>query len=128
MIESFQDVTFGFRFTSLSNAKVSEFKALLPSVNFTSRTRGADLVVSFDLTENFDMESLCKFIKQSGIARDTYTVWISIVASGDQGGVALPGYILNVIRETSSGVAFSFVSCLQENSQSSNKPEQGKTR
>lgn len=112
MGEAFQEATFGFRFMSLSEGELGRLRELLPGVTFTARSRSAGLVVSFDLTEGFDLDSLCAFIAESGAQPKTYSVWISVVASSDQGGVALPSHILAVVRRTSGGVDFSFASCL----------------
>jgi hypothetical protein len=84
----------------------------MPAVQLTVRRRAAGSVVSFDLTEYFDLESLCSFIADSGVDAKTYSVWISVVCSGDQGGVELPEHVLKVIRRTAGGVDISFASCL----------------
>jgi len=112
MADAFQEATFGFRFMSLTEDELGRLRELLPSVTFTRRSRGSGLVVSFDLTEGFDVDSLCAFIAESGVQPNTYSVWISLIASGDQGGVALPLHILAIVRRISGGVDFSFASCL----------------
>lgn len=112
MAESFRDETFGFRFMSLSEREFRRLQSILPSTPMTSRSRGTGFVVSFDLTEGFDLDALCTFIDESGVHSSTYSVWISLIASSDQGGVALPQHILAAVRRTSGGVDFSFVSCL----------------
>ena len=119
MAESFEDITFSFRFLSLSDHELGRLQELLPGVTFTARSRGASLVVSFDLNENVDLDSLCAFIGESGTDPAKYSVWISLVASADQGGVALPAHVLQAIRRTSGGVDFSFVSCLADISEGS---------
>ena len=116
MAEAFHEETFGFRFLSLSDRQFRRLQELLPDVSFTSRSRTTGLVVSFDLTEEFDLDSLCAFISESGVDAKTYSVWISLIASRDQGGVTLPPHILTAVRRTSGGVDFSFVSCLGDDS------------
>ena len=74
--------------------------------------RGETQIISFDLTEDLDLAALYAFIGESSPIPNTYSVWISLVASKDQGGVALPEWLLEVIRKTGCGVDFSFASCL----------------
>jgi hypothetical protein len=112
MADTFQEATFGFRFLCLSGPELSRLRQLIPAVRLTTRPRPEGFVVSFDLTECFDLESLCAFIVDSGVGTETYSVWISLIASGDQGGVALPAHVLRAIRQTSGGVDVSFASCL----------------
>ena len=112
MAESFSEVTFGFRFMALSQREFGRLQELLPDVTFTSRPRGTGYVVSFDLSEGLDLDSLCAFISESRVDPTAYSVWISLITSSDQSGVALPAHILAVVRRTHGGVDFSFASCL----------------
>jgi hypothetical protein len=114
MAESFNEATFGFRFMSLSDHELQRLRELLPKVTFTSRLGGSGFVVSFDLTKGVDLDSLCAFIDESGTDPRNYSVWISVIASSDQGGIELPAHVLAAIRRTSGGVDFSFASCLGE--------------
>ena len=112
MADSFCETTFGFRFLSLSEYELSRLRNLLPNVHFTSRPRGAAFVVTFDLNEDFELDPLLEFISESRIDQSMFSIWISLISSSDQGGVALPSHVLAVIRRTSGGVDFSFASCL----------------
>jgi hypothetical protein len=112
MADTFQEATFGFRFLCLSEPELSSLRQLMPAVRLTVRPRAAGFVVSFDLPESFDLESLCSFIADSGVDARTYSVWISVICSGDQGGVEVPAHVLKVMRRTSGGVDISFASCL----------------
>ena len=112
MAEGFQDVTFRFRFTSLSEGEFIRLRELLPGTTFRSRSRGAGLTVVFKLTESFDLGSLCTFVRESGVDPNQCSLRTSVVSSSDQGGAALPAHILEVVRRISCGVEFSFVSCL----------------
>ena len=119
MVESFNEATFGFRFMALSDDELRRLRELLPNVTLTSRSRGERLVVSFDISEEFDLDALCTFIRESGADPTMYSVWISLIAATDQGGIAVPVHILAVIRQTSGGVDFSFASCLGNGSSES---------
>ena len=112
MFMPFNESTFGFRFLSLSDQEFLRLQELLPRVAFTARHRGNRAVVSCDVDEKLDLDSLCAFLSESKIDPNTYSVWVSLIASGDQGGVALPARVLALIRRTSGGVDFSFASCL----------------
>lgn len=68
-----------------------------------------------DLQESTNFAGLYRFLKSEPLAPASYSVWISVVTSSDHDGVALPGYILDLIRNTRCGVDFSFVACLDEN-------------
>lgn len=114
MAESYQEEIVGFRFMSLSDHEFRKLQELLPDVTFTSRFRDRGLVVSFDLSEDFDLDSLCAFISESRVDPKTYSVWISLIASSDRGGVALPSFALAAIRRTSGGLDISFASSLED--------------
>jgi hypothetical protein len=116
MAESFNEATFGFRFMALSPDELQRLQELMPKVIITARARGESSVVSSDITEGFDLDALCMFIRESGVDPKMYSLWISLVAAMDQGGIAVPEHILAVIRRTSGGVDFSFVSCLGNDS------------
>lgn len=101
---------------ALTENELSRLRNLMPRVQFTARQRGAGLVVTFDLGEDFEIGPLLEFIATTQGTESMYSVWISLTSSGDQGGVSLPAHILAVIRETSCGVDFSFAACLEDSS------------
>lgn len=112
MAASFQEATFGFRFISLSSRELDRLQELLPTVALTSRFKSAGFVVSFDVTEEFDVDSLCTFINESQVDSRMYSVWISLITGTDQGGISLPAHMLTLVRRTFGGVDFSFASSL----------------
>jgi hypothetical protein len=122
MTEIFQDVTFSFRFMSLSDRELVRLCTLLPGPKLTSRPRGAGLVVVLELAEDFDIGSLRAFMVECQIDPDTTSVWISLTTSGDQGGVSLPQHVLDIVRRTFCGVDFSFASCLGDDPGESGNP------
>jgi hypothetical protein len=115
MAESFNEATFGFRFMALSPDELQRLQELMPKVIITARARGESSVVSFDITEGLIlMRCVCLSVNRGWTLR--CIVWIFLVAAMDQGGIAVPEHILAVIRRTSGGVDFSFVSCLGNDS------------
>jgi hypothetical protein len=115
--ELYRKERFSFRFTNLSETIADEIRRSLQDVRFkaprSSLPRsGAGLVLCFDLNETMDLTPLHKILSGVALNPGTYSVWISLVTSADQGGVAVPAYILDLVRETRCGIDFSFVGCL----------------
>ena len=108
---TFHEEEFSFRLTHLSPESAVRLRASLSNMEIQSRR--AD-VVALVLREETDLEPLYKFLKSEGLDPSTYSVWVSVVSSGDHDGLSLPKYILDVIRSTQCGVDFSFVGCLGE--------------
>jgi hypothetical protein len=106
---AFHEEEFSFRLTHLSPETATRLRTSLSNVEIQSRR--AD-VVALVLREETDLEPLYKFLKSEGLDPSTYSVWVSVVSSGDHDGLSLPKYILDVIRSTQCGVDFSFVGCL----------------
>jgi hypothetical protein len=115
--ELYRKERFSFRFINLSEDMAARVRYVLPTVRFKAPRSslpqsGPGLVLSFDLNETMDLAPLHAILSELTLSPGTYGVWISLVTSADHGGVAVPTYILDLVRETRCGIDFSFVSCL----------------
>lgn len=115
--ELYRKERFSFRFINLSEQLAAAIRHALPNVRFKAPKSslpqsGSGLVLSFDLDEMMDLAPLLAVLGELPLSPGTYGVWISLCTSADHGGVAVPPYILELIRATRCGVDFSFVSCL----------------
>jgi hypothetical protein len=106
---TFHEEEFSFRLIQLSPEAAARLRDSLS--NFTIQSRRAD-VVALVLRADTDLRPLYEFLKSERLDPSTYSVWISVVSSSDHDGVALPKFVLDVIRHTECGVDFSFVGCL----------------
>ena len=115
--ELYRKERFSFRFTNLPESVAHKIRRSLPEVRFKAprsslQRSGTGLVLCFDLNETMDLTPLHKILSELALNPGTYSVWISLVTSADQGGIAVPAYILDLVRETRCGIDFSFVGCL----------------
>lgn len=107
---AFRKEKFSFRFTHLSQEASTRLQTTLPEVAFTSKR--PDVMVWKDLRENTDFTGLYRFLQSERLDPNSYGVWIAVVSSSDHDGIAVPKYILDLIRKTDCGIDFSFVACL----------------
>jgi len=105
---------FKFRFISLDDAAIARLRAFLPEADLRVHTRDSGAVVTLLLTETLDRNALYAFLDGENLNSGQYSVWTSVVSSSDQDGVALPDYVLDIIRNTRCGADFSFVGCLDD--------------
>ncbi len=115
--ELYRKERFSFRFINLSEQAATAIRQALPNVRFKAPKSslpqsGPGLVLSFDLGETLDLSPLYAMLEKLTLSPGTYGVWISLRTSSDHGGVAVPTYILDLVRATRCGLDFSFVSCL----------------
>jgi hypothetical protein len=103
---------FKFRFLDLTESAVARLQTCLPNTDLRVNCRNTGAVVTFIITERLDTEALCSFLNSESLDPKKYSVWVSVVSSSDHDGVALPKYVLDIIRRTECGVDFSFVGCL----------------
>lgn len=106
---AFHEEEFSFRLTRLSPGACERLRDSLPNVEIQSRRPD---VVALVLRAGANLGALYEFLKSESLDPSTYSVWVSVVSSSDHDGVALPRFVLDVVRHTECGVDFSFVGCL----------------
>lgn len=106
---TFHEEEFSFRLTHLTPEVATRLRDSLSNIEIQSRR--AD-VVALVLRADTNLEPLYEFLKSEHLDPRTYSVWISVVSSSDHDGVALPKFVVDVIRHTECGVDFSFVGSL----------------
>ena len=103
---------FKFRFLDLKEDAIEILRGLLRGTDLRVHLRATGAVVTFLITENLNREALYSFLDSQPLDPGKYSVWVSVVSSSDHDGVALPAYVLDIIRHTQCGADFSFVGCL----------------
>ncbi len=105
---------FKFRFLDLTEDAVARLQGFLPEAHLRIHSLQTGASVTFLVTENLNREGLYSFLNSEPLDPQRYSVWVSVVSSSDHDGVALPGYVLDIIRRTQCGADFSFVGCLED--------------
>jgi hypothetical protein len=113
----FHQERFKFRFLDLTEDSVARLQAFLPGTNLRVHIRGTGAVVTLLVTDTFDKDALYSFLNIEALDVKNYSIWVSVVSSSDHDGLALPTYVLDIIRHTQCGVDFSFVGCLDDPSE-----------
>lgn len=105
---AFREEEFSLRFIRLTPDIAGRLRQRLSGLELESRRPD---VISVPLRAGTDYRPLLEFIASGPLDPTTYSVWASIVTSSDHGGISLPSFVLEIVRESGAGVDFSFVAC-----------------
>jgi hypothetical protein len=108
---------FRLRFLGVSAEVASAIHAALPEANIRTQFRvpTASNVLLFELNEGIDLDALYALLDTLHLGPKQFEIWASVVTESDNGGIEVPGYVLELIRRTNCGVGLSFVSLGPEN-------------
>ena len=110
---SYHHLHIWFRIVGLQAKRIQLIKENAPSARrleigkyFKDRTVS---VVSFELKKGQKFDDLRAFLRTHRIPKSSYDIYISLVTSRDNDGVAVPDYVLELYRKIGGGLGFSFV-------------------
>jgi len=81
-----------FRFERLSVTQASELKSLVPTVDVRPRFDGHGLGGSISISQDTDCNWIPGFVRDAGLQRDTYGVFVSVVTDNDTGIIRVPQF------------------------------------
>jgi len=84
--------TIWFRFQRLSVTQASELKSLVATVDVRPRFDGHDFAASIAITPDTDCNWIPGFVRDAGLQRDTYGVFVSVVTDNDTGIIRVPQF------------------------------------
>jgi hypothetical protein len=99
---------FSVRFSDLRDDELEALQAL-PKVQIKTRKSDTATVALLELMDSSDSNELLRFLNEKNFAPTRYAIWVSVVTESDTGGVAVPDFVLDLIRNTVGGLSFSFV-------------------
>jgi hypothetical protein len=102
---SYRKERFRLRFRGLSEGVNRDIRIALPEAE--AKERGGILLL--ELNERMDFSRLYATLEGLELGPEQCEVIASVVTTSDNGGIDVPGYILDLIRGTHCGVGFSFV-------------------
>jgi hypothetical protein len=100
---SYRKERFRLRFRGLSDQMHKDIRCVLPEAEALGS------ILGLELHHEMDLERLCAVLETLQLGPEQFEVIASVVTTSDNGGVDLPGYVLQLIRRTRCGVGFSFV-------------------
>jgi hypothetical protein len=110
VIAEFRHERFSFRFTELQPETAERLWDLAPEGCLHSRR--ADVIVWDGLHPKTDFSWLYDFLQGTQLDPNSYGIWVSATTSSDGGTVAVPPYILELVRATKCRIDFSFFVCI----------------
>ena len=102
---SYRKERFRLRFRGLSEGVNRDIRIALPEAE--AKERGGILLL--ELNERMDFSRLYAKLEGLDLGPEQCEVIASVVTTSDNGGIDVPGYILDLIRGTHCGFGFSFV-------------------
>jgi hypothetical protein len=102
---SYRKERFRLRFRGLSDQMHKDIRCALPEAEAVQRNS----ILGLELHHDMDLEHLYAVLETLQLEPEQFEVIASVVTTSDNGGIDLPGYILQLIRRTRCGVGFSFV-------------------
>ena len=102
---SYRKERFRLRFRGLSEQIQKDIRCALPEAEAIQRGE----ILGLELQHDTGLERLCPVLDALQLGPEQFEVVASVVTTSDNGGVDLPGYILQLVRRTRCGVGFSFV-------------------
>jgi len=96
---------FRLRFRGLSEQAVIDIRCALPDVEAIQRGS----ILGLEIHQDTNLECLYTVLEILQLEPERFEIIASVVTTSDNGGIDLPGYILELIRRTRCGVGFSFV-------------------
>jgi hypothetical protein len=102
---SYRKERFRLRFHGLSEQVLKDIRRALPEAEAVQRGG----IFGLEIHEDMNLERLYAALETLQLETEQFEVIASIVTTSNNGGIDLPGYIMELIRRTRCGVGFSFV-------------------
>ncbi|HLN00221.1 MAG TPA: hypothetical protein VK335_13105 [Bryobacteraceae bacterium] len=102
---SYRKERFRLRFRGLSEEERGGIRSALPE----AETKQRGNILMLEMGQEMDLERLYTALETLQLGPKQFEVIASVVTSSENGGIELPGYVLDLIRRTRCGVGFSFV-------------------
>jgi len=109
---SFDEVSFSFRITEISEEIIDDIKFLLKNEDVIinkPKLRNFYVVLFEDIGQDFNIELIKKIIENYKLSQKQYGFWISINSEYGHGGGYIPSEILAFYRIIGGQIDFSYI-------------------
>lgn len=102
---SYRKERFRLRFRGLSEQVLQDIRCALPEADAIQRGS----ILGLEIQKDMNLARLYAVLETLQLEPEQFEVIASVVTTSDNGGIDLPGYVMDLIRRTRCGVGFSFV-------------------